>query len=308
MNSLCKRATVLGSVGIPGVLFLSGLALGQTGVGAAGQATQPAQTQPSTAPRKDLPEAKLVVEAALEAMGGREAFDAIDTQSVKIVAVSPYGESSMDIKANKKDGFLVVQESPMGQGAVGSDGETGWQRDTNGYELVAPEHLKDVRKELDVFLFRVASNPAKYFETMETVDRVPLEGKEAYKVRMLLKDEPESEQFWFFDVEEKLLARIERSIPSPVGAVPTAMIMSDWKKFDSIKLYTKVRMQRMGMEASITYTEVQFNNVEAPTFELPAEVKELLKGQQTAPSTQPAPPATKPATPTTQPEAPPTPN
>jgi hypothetical protein len=74
------------------------------------------------------------------------------------------------------------------------------------------------------------------------------------------------------------------------GIVRMRFIFDGWKQVDDIQLFTKVAVsQGEQSTGSMTFTDIRHNSIEASTFDLPAEVQQLVESAG-APSGQPSPP------------------
>ena len=113
---------------------------------------------------------------------------------------------------------------------------------------------------------------------MEEVD-----GKPCHKIVMTPKAEEEEEQdpeTIYIDKETNLISKITAKIEMAGSSVPVALIVSDYKDVDGIKLSHKMKVVVAGQEQVMTIDNVK-NNVDIPgdQFDLPKEVKELIKDE-----------------------------
>ena len=268
--------------------------------------TQPASQPATTA--KDLPKAEEIVKAALEAMGGKKAFDDIKSTSIKATMSTPMGDMTLDMKSAVPARFLLLQSFPgMGEMSIGSDGKVGWMNNpmAGGLQLLEGEQLEQMRKQSNMYL--IVFNLQEDFKELETVDRIQFNGQDCYKVKMTPKEEGRPTQFGFFSSDSKLMQGMEITQDGPMGQQMTSTIsFAEWKPIEKLHLFTKMNIEQAGMQVGMTFTEVEFNKVDPAAFEPPAEVKELLsKKAGESPATQTAPssgPASRPAT--TRPAAP----
>lgn len=240
----------------------------------------------------DLPKAKKVIEDAIDAMGGRDAFKSVKSMMFKISITSPAGAAAMEGFTAQGGKFLLKQEMGGMMMRTGSNGKIGWMHHPMaGYDLMDDEDLPDMQRQAEMhsILLRLDEE----FETMETVGRADFAGKPCYKVRMVPKndkpkaedddeDATEPEQFYFFDVESKLLSGVEATQETPFGSMTSTMRFDEWKKKGDLNLFTRVRFSQMGMEAALNFTELELDVVDDAIFELPAEVKKLAEDRKNA--------------------------
>ena len=142
-------------------------------------------------------------------------------------------------------------------------------------------------------MFRMVLHMRDDAKELKTVDQVKFNDADCYKVSAV--DKEDHEQFAYFDVKDHLIRGIEATQDSPMGQVTSTVKFSEWKQDAGIKYFTKVDIEQMGMTMTLTFDEVKFNTLEPSVFELPDEVRKMLKDQEAPPTT------TNPATPTTKP-------
>lgn len=259
--------------------------------------TQPAATKPDTAPPKDLPPAKEIIDASIKAMGGKEAFEAIESTSIKATMTgSPMGDVNMTMVSAKPGRFLVTQSMPaMGETSIGCDGTVGWMNSPmmGGYQLLDEQQTKEMQQQSN--MFRLVLKMEEDYPDHETVDKTEFNGQDCYKIKLV---NPEGKEgFAFFSVDKKLIQGMEVKEETPMGAVNVSITFDQWKEIGDVKVFTKMNIEQMGMAMAMTFNEVDFNKADPAAFELPEEVKELVKKRDAPPETQPeTQPATQPAT------------
>jgi hypothetical protein len=264
--------------------------------------TNPAGSAPASTPAKDLPKAEDIVKAAMDAMGGKKAFEDIKSTSIKASMKMPMGDMGLDLKSATNGGFVVRQSLGGNEMAMGSDGKIGWKNNPMvGYQLMSDEELGQARRQSN--MYNMVFNVQDDFKELQTVDKVQFNNVDCYKVKMVPKDESEPEQTGYFAVESKLPQGAEISAKQP-GQMPATLTYSEWKDLDKMHVFTKIDIEQAGFQMSMNFTEVQFNKVDPAAFDLPNEVKELASKKNEEPAaSQPAgapkpapPPATRPAT------------
>src|SRR5688572_4498260 len=98
--------------------------------------TQP-QTQPATSPAKNLPDAKTILEQSIDSMGGKEAFDAIESTRIKATLASPMGDADLMVYSAKPNKFYIEQSQGGTTLVIGSNGEVGWMKHPmSGFQLL----------------------------------------------------------------------------------------------------------------------------------------------------------------------------
>ena len=94
----------------------------------------------------------------------------------------------------------------------------------------------------------------------------------------------------FYDVDSGLLVQTDMTVKNVQGEFPIVATPSEWSDVDGVKMASKstTELKSLGMEQVITMEKVETNfDVPASTFELPEDVKELVKKSQTTQPTQP---------------------
>ncbi len=259
-------------------------------------ATAPAQSQPAPAePAKNLPSAKDIVWRSIEAMGGREAFDAVKSAATKAEVVGPMGQMTLEMNWMAPNMILVRQTSGDSGGgtSIGSDGTVTWAKGPMDVQILPNEQGKQIQQQASMFLLvqRIESEQKE----LKTVDQVKFADHDCY--RIYGKDNDGIESMFFFDVKDHLIRGGETTMPSPMGEMTQTVRFGEWKEDAGIKYFTKLDIEQTGMSITLTITEVKFNTLNEAMFALPEEVKAMLKEREAAP------PTTHPA-PTTEPEQP----
>ena len=268
----------------PHLFGVTALALG---IGFAGIAASPAvalqdagggtsQAQPT----EDMPSAKQLIERHIKAVGGKEAIRKHKSRTTKarFEMTGMMGiEGDVVIYAMAPDRMLVVTEIPgIGEIRQGFDGEVAWGIDPmQGPRVLTGKELEQGRQQAD---FYSDLNYEKYFKEMETVGKTEFSGEETWEVK--IKTSWDSDLTSYYSADTGLLRGNKVVQESPMGQIPTVTTLSEYKEFDGVKIPTKMVSKVMMGEQIITITEVTHGNVEANTFELPAEIKPLAEQQK----------------------------
>jgi hypothetical protein len=251
------------------------IAAGLVAVLAGGVSAQ--ETQP-VAEAVDLPDGKAIVTKAVDAMGGREAFEAVKTLETHATVEMPTG-MTLDLKfySSATGAFLIKQQTPMGEVALGSNGEVGWMRNpmSGQYSLMDDATRRESLRQAT--MHQMFSGAEDRWETIETVAKDTFGEKDAYKVRFADDD---VEMFGFFDSENGMPLGMERQ----QGPGVVRLAFEEWDDFGDIKLFKVMRVEQMGMEMAMVYETIKINETESAVFDLPDEVKELATAE---PASQP---------------------
>ena len=109
---------------------------------------------------------------------------------------------------------------------------------------------------------------------IEEVDRSP-----CYKLEMKRKGSVDIDTM-YYSVKTGLLVKAVSMAPSVLGRIKVETTTSDYKVVDGLKYAMKIRqkMPDLGMTQNIEIESVEYNRkIEDSVFEVPAQIKELLK-------------------------------
>ncbi len=225
----------------------------------------------------NLPEAKELFKAMLNAMGGKEAFDKIKSTYVVAEMNTPMGDMKMESRFANPDKFLMEQDVPgMGRQRMGSDGKVGWMHNPMmGYDLIDSEQLEGMTRQANMHMMLLQFDDE--FEEMTTIERAEFKGKDCYKVKLVPK-EGNGTQHGYFNRESGLLEAMEIEQRGPQGRGMTmTMEFDEWKEVDDVKLFHKLHIDQMGMRMTMTFTKIELNAVDNEVFELPEQVRALAR-------------------------------
>jgi hypothetical protein len=229
-----------------------------------------------SARQEQLPTGREVVDRHIEAVGGRAAFDAIQsiraTGSLEIASAGITG--TVEVLASRPAKVRVNSEVPgVGQIMRGYDGTVGWSMDPiAGPALIVERELREL---IDDAQFDGPLHPERLISEMTTVERTEFDGRTAYKVQVIFLSG--TEQFEYFDVETGFLLGQEGTRAMPMGNVPRVAFMRDYLKFGDLLQPTSLVQQVMGLEQVVRLTNYEYNTVTDDAFALPAEVQALIK-------------------------------
>jgi len=240
---------------------------------------RPAPTPPAApaAANAELPSARSIIDRHIKAVGGRDAVLSHTSQhatgTFSVPAQGLVGTVEIFGAAKPNRAALKVNVPGLGEIASGFDGSHGWSLSP----LLGP--MLQVGKELeqskfDADFYGDLRDPARY-RSMKTVEKTTFDNKTCYKVSMVREDG--SEDFDFYDLATGLRAGSMNTRETPMGSVKTTSIEGDYKKFGNLLLATTVVQQVMGVEQKISIASVEFDKVPPTAFELPEQIKALIK-------------------------------
>ena len=248
---------------------------------AAPAGAQTAQTAPKTTPaaKSDaaLPSARQIIDRHIEAIGGRKAILAhTSSYSKGTLAIPANGMSgSVDVYAAKPNkSLLKISIAGIGEVVEGFDGVVGWSMSPmTGPALSDGKVLAD--KKFDSDFYGDLHDDARY-SSMKTVEKTTFDGRPCYKVALTRKGAT-TEDFEYYDIATGLKAGASGTRETPMGAVPSTQIQSDYKKFGDLLVPTTLKFSTMGVDQVFTFTSVELDKVDPAVFELPAQIKALIK-------------------------------
>jgi len=233
----------------------------------------PAEVTPQVAPSLA---AHAVYDRFVEATGGRAALERYSSaHAVGTLSVPAQGiEGDLEVFSAAPNRFLLHVDIP-GFGAVrsGYDGTVGWSiNPAMGPMVLDGNQLAQMRQQAD---FLGPLNMEAYVDSAEVVGEEQFEGKACQKVRLVTNW---GEQYFeFYDVATGLAVGNIRSQESPMGAMETTTVLSDYKDFGGILTPWRIVQRVMGMEQIMTITAIDYDAVDPAVFALPDEIKALVK-------------------------------
>jgi hypothetical protein len=138
--------------------------------------------------------------------------------------------------------------------------------------VLSGTELEQVRDDAD---FRATLRDENLIQSMETVERKEIDGQACYRVRIVWKSGRET--FDCYAVESGLLLSTDLRTETVMGAVDATVLFSDYKEFDGVRLPTRTVQRVMGQEFVMTVSSVRFESIDPAVFELPAEIKALVR-------------------------------
>ena len=232
----------------------------------------------STVAAQALPAASEIVAKHIAAICGKDAISKITSMVQKgTMEIPTMGLSATTETIVAAPNKVVSKSSIAGLGEIlqGFDGTVGWSvNPMQGPKLLVAKELEQVKDQAD---FQTGMlYPPERFTTMETVGVVEFNGEKAYKVRLVRKGSGR-ETAEFFSVATGLQIGAELTQESEMGKMALTMTLSDYKQFGTIKVPTKTETTMGANKIVATVQDVTFNSAPANAFELPPQVKALIK-------------------------------
>ena len=223
-----------------------------------------------------LPNANELLTRFRTAMGGEAAIKKHTSMHIQAEFEIPAQgmKGNVEIWSAVPDKFLSVVELP-GVGTIkqGFDGTTAWALNPMvGAQLVTGKELAQMKEQADMHSIL---HPEKFVKARETVEKTTFDGKEAFKVKVTPIEGDEYHEF--YEAATSLLIGTVRKLESPMGTMEATNVVSEYQDIDGQKIAMKMKQSMMGMDQIITIKKAEFVPVDPTVFEVPKEIKALVK-------------------------------
>ena len=222
------------------------------------------------------PTAKDVIARHVAAIGGEKAFKAVKSVRARgtfsMVAQGVSGEFEMS--AARPNKMLIKVNVPgIGQIESGYDGKVGWTMDP----VSGPTVLKgrQLSESADDAYFDATLFGPDHVKEMAVVGTETFDGRKATKVRIVTLSG--TEQMEYFDAGTGLQIGSESSRETPMGITPSTSVLRDYRKVGGLMMAHVMVQRTMGIEQTLTITGYELDVVPATAFDLPVQIKALIK-------------------------------
>jgi hypothetical protein len=237
--------------------------------------TLPAVAIPASA-QQLLPPATEIIARYQKEIGGKANFDSKTamhaTGEFAVPSANVTGSFEM-FSARPNKALMRVTMGGFGEIRTGYDGAVAWSiNPMEGPRLMQDAEKVQTAEKAD---FEAVLRDISRFKSVETVERTTVAGRDCYKVRVVWQSDRET--FDCYSPETGLLVASLGQQQSNMGVIDAVTLYDDYREFDGVRVATRVAVQAMGMEQVFTMREVRFNNLPESTFELPAEIRALVR-------------------------------
>ena len=225
----------------------------------------------------ELPTAEALMEQYVEAIGGKENMELIQTQ----ISKGNFEIPAMGIKAslliyNAAPGnMLTIAESDaIGKIESGCVDGIVWENSTMmGGRIKEGAEKADAIREA---AFDKLTNWKKYYESAVTVGKNSVNGSLCYQ--LLLKPKEGTPETYYLNANTHLLDRIDTDANTPMGTVHVQSFISRYSDVSNVKMPSEIRVEVMGQERIIKLDSVLCNvKIDPAIFEIPDEIKALIE-------------------------------
>ncbi len=268
-------------------------------------APTPAAAQPDPAAlAAGLPDGRAVLERAVEAMGGQEAFDAVTSMAVDLIMTIPTGEMRLEALSRGSDQlsvrFRASLEAPI-EARIVKNGDVAWatmqplndELEPIGEATLVPQ---TPMRELRQFSFAVRAHwmihrTLEDYETIETVEITQFQEQPALRVRIA---DPRTERgraqaagdrFLYVSLSDGMPLGIDAPIEGEDDP-RQVLAFKDVKEFGDLRLFTRMTGTRGPVRQSFIFERIDFNVVPPTVFAVPERVRAREAARREAESDQ----------------------
>ncbi|MCC6427936.1 MAG: hypothetical protein IT435_14085 [Phycisphaerales bacterium] len=264
---------------------------------ALGQETKPAQPTEAT---EALPEAQVIHDKFIEAIGGADTIKGLKTRTSKATLEFPQGNIKATVLAYLAEGsmYSVMEVPSFGQLESGVADGVAWQKNTvQGVTIMDGPEREELIRESDL---QNEINFSKYYTKMETVGSAEVDGKKTYKVEFTpLSGEKQTR---YFEADSGLLVKVDNIAVTPSGKLPVSTTLTDYRDVNGVKLAFKSMQTTPMGQFSMTYESITYNtDVPMDKLKLPDDVKAMAEKKKSG-GDAPKPEAPKAPEPTPAPK------
>jgi hypothetical protein len=222
------------------------------------------------------PTGRDIVARYVAAIGGEEAYRAIKSIRARGKFELPAQQIVGTIELlSARPAKLLWRATIPGIGMIetGYNGKVGWSIDPlAGPTVFSGRQLSELA---DDAWFDGTLHGPDHLRELTTVGREDFDRRPAWKVHVVTISG--SEQFEYFDVDTGLQIGVEATRQSPLGIAPMTSILRDYQRFGALLQPASVIQRTLGLEQAVTISSIEYDTVPEDAFDLPAEIKALIK-------------------------------
>ena len=222
-------------------------------------AEQPAWQPPDAkAATASLPALNEVLDKYIQAIGGKEAIEKLNTRISKgslttTNLMTPPVTAPLEVYQKAPNRLLTVAAYPDGAFQEGHDGSTAWASDKRKQRDIIGE---EARQKLDEDFYGYLKIRERY-PTMRLMGTEPVGDREAYVVGATSRDG--SRDRLYFDAQTGLLIRKHTIYKTVFGTIPEVVDFRDYREVDGVKLPFTTVWSRLPFTVTRKLTEIKHN-------------------------------------------------
>ena len=225
-----------------------------------------------------LPDAEAVLAKAVEAVGGKDKLATITSFHLVGKLLVTGQNITGDLELWWKDGDFYTEQKMVGIGEIraGKQGAKIWSEDPiNGRRELTGLEAEQHTWASSLLL---AADWKRYFATAETIGQRDKDGKTLYDVK--LKSASGAEVELTFDAESGLQVAQKFQQDTPLGKMPVAVEMQDYRDVDGLKLPFKQVTDASLAKATQEIVSIEFNvPVDTAKFAMPTGGAPVVEGK-----------------------------
>jgi outer membrane lipoprotein-sorting protein len=275
---------------LPRLSRLLPLALAAFALRALAQEAVAQETAAQAAPAQALPEARTILDRFIEKTRARELVEKTTSMYVDGTMSLAGGqmEGTIEIWFKKPSQYRSEIELPMiGKMVQSCDGQTSWMTNAMiGARLSEGVELLQARLEAN---YSARLKPTEVFESARTASRETFDGRDCYKVELVLRPAEgmdvagtlaQRTVLEFYDVETGMLAGSEVTTESDMFSGTVRTKYKEYAAYGGYPMARRTVVETGPQVIEITVESVDFDTVDDAIFVVPAEVQALIDRQK----------------------------
>ena len=212
------------------------------------------------------PEAQKVIDAHIQAVGGREKLEAVHCRITKGTLSMPAQGMQLALVsyAEAPNRMAVHTEIPgLGSSVSGFDGETGWEQNPmTGFRKIEGDELLQLKR------YSQISIELSLESLYASIDRV--DDEDGLTVLELKTSNGKTER-WFFDPKTHRLSRTDMVMDAgPLGSIPVKVLLEDYRQVDGMMIAFRTILRNPAFEAITQYETISHpDSIDPELFAIP---------------------------------------
>lgn len=208
--------------------------------------------------------AETVIDNYINAIGGKENILKIKDRTMKMSGTVQKIPINITIYQKEPDKLLQIINAGGMEQKVIVNGDSAVTISPMGKKEITGEMLEEMKIQANIYAdldySKMGVKPV--LSGMEKIN-----GKDAYKVEMLMPDS--TKYFEYYDPETWLKIRQVRTVSSPMGQVEQTTDLSDYKEVEGLKYPFKIEQSMGPQKIEITVSDIKINqNLDNKLFEI----------------------------------------
>jgi hypothetical protein len=202
-----------------------------------------------------LPTAEQVIDKYVRAVGGRAAFERLNSRFIKSSqSLSDGTKLSQEVYMKAPNKAIFIDISPGDVSSIGFDGAVGWSKKKEALRVLKGSELNQLRFNSE---FNSQIRLKELFTAMRVTGEEEVGGRETYVVEAAASyGDPLK---LYFDTRTGLLLRVLLEVRTAFGSIPEQTDFSDYRRVDGVKLPFLLRRTGLWDDSTTRITEVRHN-------------------------------------------------